>query len=294
MNEISVLTRIQEWFRYYSDNLENSFRSSELINHNVSKGEDREKQILDTLLKLLPTKISVESKTVIVDSLDSQAPSFDGILVNRVSWPRLFAGEGTPIALIESVLSVIEVKSFISEKEIKDIFEKSKKFLSMHSHSSPLPMVTSFAYKCNNISLSFFDFVTHFKSNPEYSPSLICILNEGLYGFAETVAGKTIPMDKPNLNTLPILYYTRKDSLLMYFYLLSFWAGMDDDIADIYRKYCADLFANMECFYFDNDFLNMIVLDENAKNIARKCFERKASVDIGELYFEARKALNLP
>jgi len=296
MNITSTLTKIQKWFRYYSKNLENSFGQSDLIDHNVKKGESREYEILDTLSKLLPTKISVVAKVVIVSASDIEARMFDGALVDRVHWPRLFIGEGTNIALVESVFSAIEVKSSLGKKELTDIFEKSKSLRSMKcrvSNPELHPLVTAFAYECDNLNLSFFDFVTHFKDNSNYSPSLICILNKGLFGFADEIGGEVIPVNEPNSNTLPILYHTHEDSLLVYVYLLSNWAGMEDDVAKVFRLYCDSLFSNMECFNFDVDFLNAVSSDETIRDNARNCFKYKPSTDIKELYTEARKAIGL-
>jgi len=294
MKTTSSLTSIQAWFRDYSNSLKISFNSSDRIEHNVSKGESREYQIFDTLSNLLPVSISVEPKAVIVNTEDKQSPKFDGALVDRILWPRLFTFDKTPIALIESVLAAVEIKSYLNKSELEDIFGKSRALRSMKCYSSLPPLITAFAYNCANLSLSFFDFAILFKYASEYSPSLICILDKGLFGLGSITGEKVTLLHEPDPRKLPILCHTCEDSLLVYIYFLSNWAGMESTVAEIYRYYNDNVFSSLECFYFGEDFLNLVASDEAIKNTARKCFERKVSADIKDLYAEARKAIDLP
>jgi len=81
------LSKAQQWFRELSLNLESSFRSLNIIEHNVTKGEGRENQILDVLERLLPTRVILRSNVVIVDSEDRESPKFDGALFIKPSGP---------------------------------------------------------------------------------------------------------------------------------------------------------------------------------------------------------------
>ena len=304
MKTKSTLTSIQSWLRDYSGSLEYSFRTSAGIKHSGEKGERREDQIFDALKKLLPTRMSVEQKVVIVDTEDIQSPMFDGVLVDRMLWPRNFIFGGNPVALIESVLTAIEVKSSLDKSELEKIFMDSKSLRSMKYHVSYIPinstLVTAFAYECTNLNLSFFDFSTLFRDYSIYSPSLICILNKGLFGFVDIKENKVIY--EPYGNSLPALYDIGKDALLFYLYFLSSLSGMNVDILfgmmdtrmiKAFNRHCDGFFSAIKYFYFGEDFLNLVASDESIKNIARKCFERKASADIKDLYTEARKAIGL-
>jgi len=298
MKTKSTLTNIQEWLRNYSEFLEVSFKSSAGIKHSVEKGERREDQIFVTLKELLPTRMSVEQKVVIVDTEDTQSPMFDGVLVDRMLWPRNFIKDGNPVALIESVLTAIEVKSSLDKSELEKIFMDSKSLRSMKYHVSYTPtnstLVTAFAYECTNLNLSFFDFSTLFRDYSIYSPSLICILNKGFFGFVDIVEKKVEPMMyEPSRNSLPALFDSNKDTLLFYIYFLSRLSGMGPTIIEVFTRYCDSFFSGVECFYFGEDFLNLVASDEAIKNTARKCFERRASADIKDLYAESRKAIGL-
>ena len=298
MRAKSTLTNIQEWLRNYSGSLEYSFKSSARIEHSGEKGERREDQIFETLKEILPTRMSVEQKAIIVNTEDIQSPMFDGILVDRMLWPRNFMKDGNPVALIESVLAAIEVKSHLNQAELKTIFENSKSLRSMKCFASyaPLrlaPSVTAFAYECANLNLSFFDFSTLFRDYSAYSPSLICILNKGLFGFMNMGEKKTELEHEPCKSSLPALFNSDRDALLLYIYFLSGLSGMDTTTLQTFTQYCDSFFSAIELFYFDGDFLDLVASDETVRNIARKCFERKASAKIEDLYKEARKEVGL-
>jgi uncharacterized protein DUF6602 len=285
-------TNLQGWMRDHSDLLAVSFKSSGRIKHNVTKGESREHQILDTLSNLLPTRTSVESKVVIVDAADAQSPQFDGALVDRILWPRLFAYDNTTGVMLDSVFAAIEVKSSLDKSEMMDIFSKAaalRKMLALHRR----PLVTAFAYECANPNLSFFDFSTSFLQSPDHSPSLVCVLNQSVFGLARFDTGEFLPVDEPRPDAIPVLFITRQDTLLMYLYFLSRWATSGTRTADLFMRYSTNLFSSIASFHFDADFLGAMATDPTALALARRCFERKPNVDIDQLYAEARNKIGL-
>lgn len=285
-------TNIQGWLRDHSEALAISFRSSGRIEHKVTKGESREHQILDTLSKLLPARSSVESNIVIVDSADTQSPKFDGGLVDRSLWPRIFADGNTAVVMIESVLAAIEVKSSLDKTELDDVFNKSSKLRGMRTGLSK-PLITAFAYECPNANLSFFDFSTSFVSSPDSSPSLICILNQHLFGLARLERGRLVPEDNPNIGTLPVLYSPSEDTLLIYLHFLSQWITSGTSAADSFMRYSSSAFAKMDAVHFDKDFLDAIKSDEKVLSAARACFKRGGDKGFDELYRNAKKAIGL-
>src|SRR5438105_2732977 len=115
-------TNTQEWLRDHARLLETSFEASGRFDHAVTKGANREHQVLTTLRALLPERARVEPNVVIVDSADAQSPKFDGALVDRFLWPRIFADDDVAVVMIESVLAAIETKSHLDAAELSDIF----------------------------------------------------------------------------------------------------------------------------------------------------------------------------
>lgn len=292
MNTEAAPTNIQGWLRAYSDALANSFRASGLFKHTVTKGESREHQILDTLSQLLPTRVAVEPNVVIVDSADVQSPKFDGALVDRTLWPRIFADGNTTVVMIESVLAAIEVKSSLDKADLNDIFEKAAKLRAMRSQRGK-PLVTAFAYECPNTNLSFFDFAARFYRSPEASPSSICILNKNLFALGRIVDTKLIVDDEPSANSIPVLYTANEDTLLVYLNFLSEWVTAGTSAGGAFIRYSQAVISKLTGFYFDPGFLLAINSNESHLSAARKHFERKANEDIETLYAAARIAVGL-
>lgn len=291
-------SKAQKWFRNHASMLMTSYRSSGLIEHKVTKGESREYQILDTLNLLLPARISVERNIVIVDSQDTESPKFDGALIDRSFWPLLFQEEGgTKVVMLESVLAAIEVKSSLNKPDLQDIFEKTKKLRSMKCAGNGAflcpPLVTAFAYECPNTRLTFFDFAVHSGKFPDLTPTLICILNQALFGLARQDGATFLPVDQPGTGHIPVIFETQDDTLLIYLYFLSRWATMGSKTADTFRKYSKVVFSNLTVFHFDADFLGYLASDPSAQEKARSCFEGNKNKSIEEAYLEARNQVGL-
>ncbi len=296
MSTSNATSSIQEWFRQYSHLLELSFKSSAPIQHNVTKGESREHQIQDALKMFLPRKVSLVDRAVIIDTDDKQAPMFDGTLIDYNQWPQVNTIDGLPVAMIESVYVSIEVKSNLEKSDMDDIFKKSKILRTMKCNPTDLkttqPLVTAFAYECPNINLSFFDFATSYHITGEPSPSLICILNNCLFGLAKNVSSVISPQYVPSNGTFPILYKSKADTLLLYVYFLSRMVGIETSTAKVFRQYSDKFFSAIPHFGFDNEFLDAV--SENSKyETARNCFKGSASEPIESVYAEARKEVGL-
>jgi hypothetical protein len=229
---------------------------------------------------------------VIVDANDVQAPSFDGVLVDRTFWPRIFTENDIPVVMLESIVAAIEVKSLINKTELEDIFGKSAKLRMMGTPTSR-PLVTAFAYRCPNVNLSFFDFSTSFSLSPDHCPSLICVLNLVLFGLAKLDGGKTLPIDVPDPDAIPVLFGTREDTLLVYLYFLSRWVTAGTNSAEFFKRYSSKLFASMTAFHFDKDFLDTVKSDVSKLAVARTKFMRNANKEIEILYESTRKAIGL-
>jgi len=274
-----------------------SYHSSGLIEHKVTKGESREYQILDTLKHLLPTQISVVRNVVIVDSQDTESPKFDGALLDRSVWPLLFQDYETVVVMLESVLAAVEVKSSLGASDLQDIFGKAQKLRSMKcagtgSFVCP-PLVTAFAYECPNTRLAFFDFAVHSAKFPGFTLTLICILNQALFGLAREEGVTFLPVDQPNADHIPVMFETRDDTLLIYLYFLSRWAAMGSKAVDTFLKYSEAVFSNLTAFHFDADFLHLVASDSSARSKARSCFGGKPDKSIKEAYLTAKRQVGL-
>lgn len=290
-------SKTQQWFRNHAQMLMISHSSSGLIEHKVTKGESREYQILDTLGHLLPASISVGRNVVIVDSQDVESRKFDGALLDRSIWPLLFQDDKTVVAMLESVLAAIEVKSSLGTSDLKDIFSKTDRLRRMKCVGAGAfvcpPLVTAFAYECPNTKLAFFDFAVHASKFPDFTPTLICILNQALFGLAREDGATLLPIDQPSAGHIPAMFETHDDTLLVYLYFLSRWAAMGSKTVDTFLKYSETVFSNLTAFHFDADFLRRIAADGSARGKARACFKGNAGKSIREVYVMARAQIGL-
>jgi hypothetical protein len=283
---------IQGWFRDHSDALSQSFRASERIKHNVTKGESREHQILDVLANLLPSRVVVEPSVVILDRTGAQSPKFDGALVNRDLWPRFFADGRTAAVMIESVVAAIETKSLLSSAEVEDITAKSRALRNMRSLAEP-PRTAAFCYDCSNPHLSFLDFCVASRPAAALSASLVCVLNQCLFAYVEHYDTGTVAADDPSPQASPAYYATGKDSLLAFIYYLTRWVSKGTPAADTLAAYGNEFFSSLACVYFEDDFLDLVSEDGAALAAARGCFQRRGGTELSMLYNEARRRLGL-
>lgn len=299
MTAAEPVAKTQQWFRSLSDRLLASFRGSAAIEHAVTKGESREQQILDVLIGVLPTRATLRRDVVIVDSGDQQSPKFDGVLCDRANWPRLFQEGDLEVAMIESVLAALEVKSTLDTKEIADIVSKAAKIrrMSVHGNDALLqasPRVAGFAYQCGNPNLAFFDFSVAVEKDPLGAPSLVAILGTALFGIGGRHEDVVVPLDSPLMGAFPIWMGTGTDTLLAFVYFVSRWITPGAASEEIFRRYGHPLFSRMGSFFFDAPFRAAIAGSESARSTARDFFKDTAGQDISTPYTAARKALGLP
>jgi hypothetical protein len=283
-------SRTQRWFHDLSARLQTSFQASDQIKHRVTVGESREHQILDVLAQLLPKQIAVGRNVVIVDSADAESRKFDGVLIDRRNWPLLFAQDALQIAMIESVVAAIEIKSSLDLSDLEDIMQKTEALRAMRCDGD-LPNVTAFAYKCSNRSLAFFDYAVALRRSPRRAPNLVCVLNDGLFGTASPDTDAVFPFSDTAASR-PALLATDQDTLLIYLYLLSRWASSTPSLKT-FEHYSQKLFSTVQAFQFDDDFLDILASDDAAHSAARQCFVRRTKEDINLLYQKARSALHL-
>ncbi len=291
------MSKTREWFRSYSSLLKARFSASGLIEHRVTKGSSREAQILDVLSALLPLRISVLRDGVIIDSSDTESPKFDALLVDRQFWPLLMQQDTVAVAMLESVLVAVEIKSSLGSKDLTDIINKSSFLRTMRCAGRGAavcpPVVVAFAYECPNLPLAFFDFAVNFRLNPTKSPSLVCTLNSGLLFLAHVDGTALVPTDVPTAGLVPAIAGAGEDSLLIFLYFLSRMAALGSDTVDTMLSYSTPVFAATRVHHFDDEFLNAVARDEGARLRARECFKRAQSTPFEQLYGDARSSLKL-
>ena len=283
--------------RNYSDRLSSSFRGSAGYGASVTIGLARERQVVD-FLRLLPARLTIEKDLVVVDHEGTNAPQFDGFILDRSNLPLLYA-EGLPgdlgivAAMIESVIACVETKSRVNESELNDIFTKARRLNSLKvlGLTRP-PILASFAYECSNLSLAFFDYSVRFLLGQDGAPTPICVLNQGILGAARIFGNELRLVDRSSADAVPVLVETKQDSLLAFFYLLFRASSTEPPWDTVAEAYSAAFLSSMECFTFDRDFLEAISEPQTA-NLARGAFQRRPTRPVDDLYGDARARVGL-
>lgn len=98
--------------------------------HKPSAGSNREGMVADFLEEYLPKKYSISSGLILSKdgSFSNQA---DIVVADHMSNAPLFGENKEKIWLVESVYSLIEVKTQLTPTTLKDSFEKCKRFKSL-------------------------------------------------------------------------------------------------------------------------------------------------------------------
>jgi hypothetical protein len=287
----AILSSTQQWFQIYSKNLANSYRSSGLIEHNVTKGGSRENQILDLLRNLLPKCCEIASDVTIHDSSDRQTAKFDGAILNRWTWPLLYSEGGTVVAPLESVLVALEVKSTLDLDEIADIFKKSRSLVELVNQPgrSPgfMPKTAVFSYRCDNPNLAFLDYAISMHRNGVNSPNLMCLLGSAVMGLAREHGNAVHLTDEWTADSFPVFLRCGADALLLFFFHLSYWASMATAQVSDFKRYVRTAFSTAEAFHFDRYFLDALVANPGQIDKVRDGFKRRGDSGIEALYQEA-------
>jgi len=272
------------WMAAYSDKLSYAFRVSSAIRHNLTKGESRELQVLDILEAILPTCVAIEKNVVIVDADSKQSHKFDGALVNRTSYPRLF-GEDFTVSMIESVCTAIEVKSTLNKDEISDIFIKFGDLRSMTRRRGQAPFSLAFAYSCENLNLYFFDYAVSYFESRQGSPDILPILNKATFGSAALdSSGEYYILDRVIDGSVPVFIRTGENTLLFLVHYLSRWVTGDDDASELLRNYEQSSLGKISYFVFSEDYIKAISSSPVTREKARKVYEGTSLEDIAIVY----------
>jgi len=194
--------------------------------------------------------------------------------------------------MLESVRAALETKSAINAREIEDIFEKGKKLRSLRQSGRAdvevVPILAAFGYECPNVNLSFFDFCAAFQREPASAPSIVAVLNVGVFALMAGPRGHLVAM--PEAGHVPVFLKTGEDTLLAFLYLLNEHIVLPR-VADTFREYSREFFAGVDVFRFDPDFLGWLGTDQEFRAAARAYFAGKPDGTLLELYTAARQGL---
>lgn len=110
-------------------NLHAAFQKSSKTAHSGLKGDGRSEYVIDFLEERLPKAYGFAHKGEAVDYLDSRSGEIDIAIFDKLRNALL---SDSPIWLpVESLLSVIEVKSILTEEELKKAYLASKRISSL-------------------------------------------------------------------------------------------------------------------------------------------------------------------
>lgn len=121
-NKVQMNKFLPSFFSKYEDLLESLFQTSSLGENQEHKGYAREIFIKDFLQKILPDNIGISSGEIInqasqVDDVENR-PQNDLILY-KTNFPKFHLAGDKNFFLAESVLAVIEVKSYVNIDAVK-------------------------------------------------------------------------------------------------------------------------------------------------------------------------------
>lgn len=117
------------------------FIATKIINHSLTKGEEREDPLIEFLSNNLPKKFSVV-KGEVVDLFNANSPQLDIMIYDNSRNIPLYNG-GACILPAEALLASIEVKSKLTQDETKKILKSVKALKSLKPFKQALDKVVN-------------------------------------------------------------------------------------------------------------------------------------------------------
>ncbi len=189
------------------------------IYHNGEKGTARENTLESYLKSYIPEKYCF-AKGTIIDCKDTQSKQVDVIIHDKFITPYLLDLDSTKIIPIESVYSVIEVKSTLSKEELRKSIKNIEK-KTITGISFPTAGLV-FAYDSDSSLDAIYTNLVALSNEVgyEHRVSCVCVLNKGII----------IPVDKncmnqvsliPGSNTVYAMINNSSDALLLFYLILT-------------------------------------------------------------------------
>ncbi|QCJ42583.1 hypothetical protein FAY30_12060 [Bacillus sp. S3] len=197
---------------------------TENINHMGERGSSREEILLSYLRKYIPNKYEMNNG-VIIDATGEQSRQQDIIIYDSFNSPVLLNMQSTKMVPIESVFSVIEVKSSLNKTEINKCVNNISSVKSLVKNS--LDEINSptagfvFAYTSSTTLETLLDNLVEANNQVEKHKqiSALCILDKGIIVNVSKKGLKEITL-LPNEDSTPAIIKNSAENNLMLFYLL--------------------------------------------------------------------------
>lgn len=195
------------------------------INHKGERGSSREEILLSYLGNYIPTKYEMNSG-IIIDATGEQSRQQDIIIYDSFNSPVLLNMESTRMVPIESVFSVIEVKSSLNKTEISKCVNnissvKSLVKNSLDSKNSPTAGFV-FAFTSSTTLETLLDNLVEENNQVEKHKqiSAVCILDKGLIVNISKKGLNDINLLPNEDSTLAIVKNTAENNLMLFYLLL--------------------------------------------------------------------------
>lgn len=139
-------------FEAVGKRLEADFDMTEAHTHQGVKGQSRESLLVrDFLRPYLPKRFAIGSGQII-DSTGHVSKQQDIVVFDDMNYPVLQDNQETKLFFSEQVLAVIEVKSTLDMRAIKDMIEKSTNMASLVRRSSgPIYIAPNFVFESSSV-----------------------------------------------------------------------------------------------------------------------------------------------
>ena len=197
---------------------------TENIKHMGERGSSREEILLRYLKKYIPIKYEMNNG-VIIDGTGEQSRQQDIIIYDSFNSPVLLNMQATKMVPIESVFSVIEVKSSLNKTEISKCVNNVSSVKSLVKDSldginSPTAGFV-FAFTSSTTLETLLDNLVEANNEVEKHKqiSALCVLDKGLIVNVSKKGLKDITL-LPNEDTTPAIIKNTAENNLMLFYLL--------------------------------------------------------------------------
>jgi hypothetical protein len=108
-------------------------------------------------------------------------------------------------------------------------------------------------------------------------------------GLAQGQGNKIAFTDDWCSDSFPALAKCGDDALLLFFYLVSYWASLNPDVTPGFVRYVKTAFSGVNVFHFDRAFLDSLTETPARLEAVREVFKRRGTTEIEVLYDEARR-----
>ncbi|PGV86876.1 DUF6602 domain-containing protein [Bacillus thuringiensis] len=194
------------------------------INHMGERGSSREEILLSYLRNYIPIKYEMNNG-VIIDGTGEQSRQQDIIIYDSFNSPVLLNMQSTKMVPIESVFSVIEVKSSLNKAEINKCVNNISSVKSLVKNSlNEINLPTAgfvFAFTSSTSLEALLDNLVETNTQVEKHKhiSAICVLDKGIIVNVSKKGFNDIVL-LPNDDTTPAIIKNTAENNLMLFYLL--------------------------------------------------------------------------